>query len=141
MVQKLIKGPRALIDKINEIIVAINCLSNLRGDGLVVVNKTANGYALGINTKILESRIPKTAPPRIRRAYVKTEPTSGTIVDCYLDEDGGSTEIEVSFEDMISVGSTLEDHFPPLEAGLLLPVWHDKDGWRPCFPIGVIDRC
>jgi len=58
-IQRLLKGPSILVDRINEIISAVNILNNTVGDGYIQVRRDFNGLGLRLNTERLLARIPK----------------------------------------------------------------------------------
>ena len=58
--EKLTKGPRSLVRKLNAWLAELRIVSNMKGDGLIQVNKTRHATALSINLDTLEARLSRT---------------------------------------------------------------------------------
>lgn len=55
--QKFISGPTVAVHKLNEMVTAINSLNQFAGDGLILVNRTVNGYVFSLNIAGLKGRL------------------------------------------------------------------------------------
>ncbi len=138
MLDDFTNGNPELQVRFNELLAVARKVENITGGGLVKVQHTANGININVERRGIGNR----SGTIIRKGFVKAAPTaSEDTVDVYLDTDATGDEVEVDFENMISGDTDLDNCFPPLVDGLCVPVWNDGGTWRPCFPMGVIDRC
>jgi hypothetical protein len=74
----------------------------------------------------------------IRRAFVKTTPSTGSTVDVYLDTDGTGDEVTVSctfYDDSGEGGSFADTIRPNLTDGTPFIVYLDGDTWRNETPL------
>jgi hypothetical protein len=142
MISKLIQGPRNLVNKINEIVHAVNALSNLRGDGLVNVQKSDAGYTLRLAVDQVNARIPKSqggsGGNTIRRAIVSTTPGATDIVQCTLDNSQGSA---IDVKCYISNGNALDSAFPNLVENDSILVTQIDGSWTCTTIFNGFDAC
>jgi hypothetical protein len=80
-----------------------------------------------------------------RRAFVKTQPTSGTTLTVYLDSySPPGAEVSVTcdiYDDAGTGGSFTDDTMPNPIIGCPLLVWKDGSSWRNLTPIFALEEC
>lgn len=134
MIQKVNKlDLPSLKRSINECIAELNKLLYIRGDGLIEVKRNQNGLIVGVNYRLLESRLPKNISAegkKIFSAFVITSPTTGTSVSCYLDE--YDTESDVIDVECIFLGGSFasSDYWPYLDVGQEILVYKISGEYR-----------
>ena len=125
------EGPRELVDKMNQIIKAVNAFNSLTGDGIIQTKQTARGTTIALSMDALRRRLVHGGTGRggssLRIAFVKTVPGPVSVVDCYLDEFGTGEEVEVQCS--IAGGGPLDEAFPLLTVGITLFVTKVGDVW------------
>lgn len=114
MIAKLRHGPSVAVGKINELINAVNLLSRMTGDGLILVKSTSKGKTIGLSLDALRSRIGGRGGGfggAIRIAYCTEDAQSDNIMEAELDEVDSGDAIEVTC--LIAVGGTALDEASP----------------------------
>ncbi len=79
----------------------------------------------------------------IRRAFVKTPPSSGTSVVCHLDADETGKEITVQCDiySYSGTGTFASDVRPTMIDGRMLKVYKKDGAWRNATDIHVVEAC
>lgn len=119
MIQKLTKGPKILIDRINEIINGVNALTSpSRGDGKVAISQTTSGHVPSISTRLLNPKIPNVSQLiQVRRAKTTQAAPAGTTITANLYDFNG-VEQTSGAESGITVYCTVVDGSANLNAAL-----------------------
>ena len=118
-IQPFTQGHPATVRKLNDIIRAVNALDNISGDGLVQVQKTGYGLAIGLNIAGLHKHIPRfKIYNEIYQAKTQAAAGAATTISCKL-----LNEAEAEVGDAITVytricgGGNLNAAVPRLASG------------------------
>ena len=119
MIQRLTQGPRALVDRINEIITEVNAMTSpSRSDGAILVSQTPGGRVPAISTRQLNPKIPNVSQLiQVRRAKTTQAAPAGTTITANLYDFNG-VEQTIGDESGITVYCTVVDGSANLNAAL-----------------------
>ncbi len=116
------EGNAETVSMLNSMVDAVNSLLNLNGDIFIRAVNTPAGTTVRLNIDEVLLRIMKNnrgggggGGSGLRRAFVKTEPSSGNGLDVFLDADTTGTEVTVtcSIYDDDGVGATFANEVRP----------------------------
>jgi hypothetical protein len=84
---KFNKGNPLARKKINQTTAKVNALSQIQGDGFILIKSTRYGYVISLNWQKVLSLLPKqkSGGSDIRLAYCKTAAGTGNTIVCFLD--------------------------------------------------------
>ncbi len=116
-VERFTSGKPETQRKLNLLVDAVKSLQNLNGDIFIRAANTPAGTTVRLNFAAILERIMKTNKGGIilRRAFVKTEPSSGNNLDVFLDIDTTGVEVTVSCSiyDDDGIGETFANEVRP----------------------------
>ena len=114
MITKLSHGPSVPVQKINELIDAVNDLKARYGDGFVQTRNTSRGGAIGLLLNQVIPRIPRSGGGggSLRIAYCSEDAQDDNVIEAELDEIGGDA-IEVTCT-IAQAGTALDEASPRL---------------------------
>lgn len=121
-IQKFYSGPSS-ISRHNDTIHTVNFLTRKGDEELVISRRRTSGGGV------------------IRNAYCKVAASTGATIVCYLDTDATGDEITVT---CTLIGTTnLNECFPTLSDGTMMPVWYDNAGevWRSLWWFQKKEAC
>jgi hypothetical protein len=142
------QGPRVVRDRLNRLREDANSLLNynLRGSEFIKVQHVSGrAQTISLNLKALLRRLGKRGGGGngIRRAYVKTVPSSGNTLAAYLDTDETGKEITVQCDiySYSGTGTFASDVRPTMIDGRMLKVYKKDGAWRNATDIHVVEAC
>jgi len=149
MTDRFSHGPKELRENLNRDKERLDSTTNFnfRGDEFIVINRVGErAVTVGLNLLALLRRLGRKGGGGggVRRAYVKTTPTSGTTVAVYLDTDSTGSEVNVTcdiYDDSGTGGAFSDDTMPNLVDGTPFVVWNDRGTWRNATPIFSLEEC
>jgi len=112
MISKLQHGPTVAVNKINELVDAVNAADNITGDGMVVVKSSRHGKVIGIALNVLRPKMPKVGGggSTLHLAYCSEDAPSDNTIAAELDEiDGDAITVYCA----IAQGGTALDEASP----------------------------
>jgi len=141
MINELTNGPAVAVNKINEIIAAVNKFEALTGDGFITIKSTAHGKTVGLNLERLRSRIPKIGGGggSLRIAYCSEDAQDDNVIEAELGEIGGDA-IEVTCT-IAQAGTALDEASPRLIDEDPIIVSYVDGEWRCMTTFMPTDDC
>jgi len=127
------------VSTFNQLIDAVNVAMKINVSGALSIERGSKGITI-TGKKVVGGS-------QIRNAYCKTDAGSGDTIDCYLDEDGlnDAETNEVTVTCTLIEATDLEDCFPTLSDGTMMPVWKDTSGetavWRSLWWFQGYEEC
>ncbi len=149
MVEQFTQGNPELVRKLNIMVRELNDLNRMQGDPLIRITQNPGaGVTFRLDVGEVIKRIPRyrgSGGGGLRRAFVETEPSSGTTLGCFLDIDNGD-QINVEctiYDDDGAGGSFAGDVRPKVSDGCpLWVVYNNIDSeWQNVTPIFQVGEC
>lgn len=120
-------GNPELAERFNELMAVARKVENISGGGEVKVQHTSTGININVERRRGGGGGSGTT---IHKAFAKAAAGTGSTIVCYLNEDTGEEEDEITVTCEIVDGADLNEAAPRLNDGTLLWVTYDNGTWR-----------